>query len=103
MVTPFGDDGSIDHQAAWRLARHLSDHGTDTLVVAGTTGESPALSDDEKIALFTTVPIKMMKPSMVKVSSGWCVNRLRRRNPANPPTAAMGTLTMITNGYKNDS
>ncbi len=55
MITPFNDDGGVDHEAAWRLARHLADNGTDTLVVAGTTGESPTLSDDEKVALFRTV------------------------------------------------
>lgn len=55
MITPFTSNGEIDHEAAWRLARHLSDTGTDTLVVAGTTGESPTLSDDEKVALFHTV------------------------------------------------
>lgn len=55
MVTPFGDDGEIDHQGAWDLARHLSTNGSDTLVVSGTTGESPTLSDQEKLALFKTV------------------------------------------------
>lgn len=55
MITPFTQTGDVDHEAAWRLARHLAEHGTDTLVVAGTTGESPTLSDDEKIALFKTV------------------------------------------------
>ena len=55
MITPFTSSGAVDHEAAWRLARHLSDQGTDALVVAGTTGESPTLSDDEKIGLFVTV------------------------------------------------
>ena len=55
MITPFTEDGAVDHETAWRLARHLSDHGTDTLVVAGTTGEAPTLSDDETVALFKTV------------------------------------------------
>ncbi len=55
MVTPFDDTGAVDHQKAWDLARHLVDQGTDTLLVAGTTGESPTLDDSEKIALFKTV------------------------------------------------
>lgn len=55
MITPFTSTGEVDHPTSWRLARHLSDQGTDTLVVAGTTGESPTLSDDEKVALFSTV------------------------------------------------
>jgi 4-hydroxy-tetrahydrodipicolinate synthase len=55
MVTPFTSDGEIDHQRAWDLARHLVSNGSDTLVVAGTTGESPTLDDREKLALFKTV------------------------------------------------
>jgi 4-hydroxy-tetrahydrodipicolinate synthase len=55
MVTPFDDSGAVDHQRAWDLARHLVDQGSDCLVVAGTTGESPTLSDGEKLALFKTV------------------------------------------------
>ena len=55
MITPFGPDGSVDHEKAWRLARFLSDNGSDALVVTGTTGESPTLSDVEKLALYNTV------------------------------------------------
>jgi 4-hydroxy-tetrahydrodipicolinate synthase len=47
MVTPFDDDGRLDLDGAATLARHLTDHGSDGLVIAGTTGESPVLSDDE--------------------------------------------------------
>lgn len=55
MVTPFDESGRVDHQRAHELARHLADQGSDTLVVAGTTGESPTLGDEEKMALFKTV------------------------------------------------
>src|SRR5437660_6407975 len=55
MVTPFRDDGSLDLDAAQRLARRLCDDGSDGLVLAGTTGESPTLSDDEKIELVREV------------------------------------------------
>ena len=55
MITPFTDAGEVDHEKARRLARFLSDHGTDTLVVTGTTGESPTLSSGEKLALYKTV------------------------------------------------
>ena len=55
MVTPFDEAGAVDHQRARELARHLAEQGTDTLVVAGTTGESPTLDDQEKLALFKTV------------------------------------------------
>ena len=69
MITPFTSSGAVDHEAAWRLARHLSDQGTDTLVVAATTGESPSLSDDEKIALFRTV-VDSVREKKAKVVAG---------------------------------
>src|SRR4051794_26354339 len=52
MVTPFREDGSVDFDSFQRLARHLVENGSDGLVVAGTTGESPNLSDDERLDLF---------------------------------------------------
>lgn len=52
IITPFGADGSIDYAAFWRLIRHLGKNGSDGVVVAGTTGESPTLSKPEKTALF---------------------------------------------------
>ena len=52
MVTPFGPDGAVDFDAFQALAAHLVDSGSDGVVVAGTTGESPTLTDDERIALF---------------------------------------------------
>ena len=51
MVTPFDGDGRVDEDAAVRLMHHLLDHGSDGLVVAGTTGEAPTLSDEEQLAL----------------------------------------------------
>jgi 4-hydroxy-tetrahydrodipicolinate synthase len=55
MATPFAADGALDVDAARRLARHLIDHGSHGLVVAGTTGESPTLSDGEKLELLGAV------------------------------------------------
>jgi 4-hydroxy-tetrahydrodipicolinate synthase len=55
MITPLTNSGEVDHEKAWRLARHLSDNGSDALVVTGTTGESPTLSEVEKVALYKTV------------------------------------------------
>ena len=57
MATPFSTDGNLDVDGAQRLARHLLDHGTDTLVVAGTTGESPTLTADEKARLWSRRPV----------------------------------------------
>jgi 4-hydroxy-tetrahydrodipicolinate synthase len=55
MVTPFGDNGALDEDAARRLARYLVEHGSHGLVLAGTTGEAPTLSDEEKIGLLRVV------------------------------------------------
>jgi 4-hydroxy-tetrahydrodipicolinate synthase len=54
MITPFDATGEVDYGQAWRLAEYLVDHGSEGLVIAGTTGESPTLSSDEKVALFRT-------------------------------------------------
>ena len=55
MVTPFDDDGAVDHATARALAARLVEQGSHGLVVAGTTGESPTLSDDEKLELLKGV------------------------------------------------
>jgi 4-hydroxy-tetrahydrodipicolinate synthase len=55
MITPFRDDGGIDYERVWRLARYLTDHGSNGLVVTGTTGESPTLSAEEKVSLYKAV------------------------------------------------
>jgi 4-hydroxy-tetrahydrodipicolinate synthase len=52
IVTPFDADGSVNLDKFRELAAYLVDHGSDGVVVAGTTGESPTLSDDEKLQLF---------------------------------------------------
>ncbi|MCH1490254.1 MAG: 4-hydroxy-tetrahydrodipicolinate synthase [Ilumatobacteraceae bacterium] len=55
LITPFGSDGSVDLDVAQQLARRLVDEGNEGLVVCGTTGESPALSDDEKLSMLSAV------------------------------------------------
>ena len=55
MITPFDSSGALDLDEARRLARYLQDHGNDGLVVAGTTGEAPVLTDDERLSLFAAV------------------------------------------------
>ncbi|WP_268912428.1 4-hydroxy-tetrahydrodipicolinate synthase [Lentilactobacillus sp. SPB1-3] len=53
IVTPFGRDGSIDYEALERLTNHLIHTGSKGFVIGGTTGETPTLSHDEKIRLYT--------------------------------------------------
>ena len=70
MITPFTADGAVDHEGAARLARHLVDNGSDGLVVSGTTGESPTLTSDEKIALFATVKSAVGERAIVVAGTG---------------------------------
>ena len=53
IVTPFDSSGAVDYERFRALASHLVENGSDGVVVAGTTGESPTLSDDERIELVT--------------------------------------------------
>jgi 4-hydroxy-tetrahydrodipicolinate synthase len=52
IVTPFREDGAVDYDTFQRVARHLVENGSDGVVVAGTTGESPTLADGERLDLF---------------------------------------------------
>jgi 4-hydroxy-tetrahydrodipicolinate synthase len=69
MVSPFDDDGRLDLDAAASLARWLTDHGSDALVVAGTTGEGSVLSDDEKLDLWRAVTEAVTIPVIAGSSS----------------------------------
>ncbi|NLC08306.1 MAG: 4-hydroxy-tetrahydrodipicolinate synthase [Syntrophomonadaceae bacterium] len=55
MVTPFDDEGKVDLARAKALAKHLVKNGSDGLVVTGTTGESPTLTHEEKLQMYTAV------------------------------------------------
>ncbi len=55
MATPFREDGAVDYDRSAELARRLVDSGSTGIVVAGTTGESPTLSDEEKLQLLRVV------------------------------------------------
>jgi len=69
MVTPFGDDLSLDVDGAVELARWLVDNGNDGLVVAGTTGEAPTLTDDEHLQLAEAVCGAVTVPVLVGTGS----------------------------------
>jgi 4-hydroxy-tetrahydrodipicolinate synthase len=70
MVTPFDRNGEVDFAQAARLARSLTENGTDSIVVSGTTGESPTLTNDEKLRLFRTVQEAVA--GRAKVIGGTC-------------------------------
>jgi 4-hydroxy-tetrahydrodipicolinate synthase len=69
-VTPFREDGSVDFDAFQRLARFLVEHGSDGVVVAGTTGESPTLSDDERLDLIAAAIEAVGDTSTVVAGTG---------------------------------
>lgn len=52
MITPFKENGNVDYEGAIRLAGHLIDHGSEGILVGGTTGEGATMSDDEKLKLY---------------------------------------------------
>jgi 4-hydroxy-tetrahydrodipicolinate synthase len=70
MATPFELDGPVNHDAARRLARHLAETGSDGIVVSGTTGEGPTLSDREKLDLFETVVSEVGASTTVIANTG---------------------------------
>ncbi len=70
IVTPFDADGSVDVDAFRRLARYLVDHGSDGLVVTGTTGEAPTLSDDEKARLWEAAVEEVGERATVVAGTG---------------------------------
>jgi 4-hydroxy-tetrahydrodipicolinate synthase len=70
MVTPFHKDLSINLNQARKLARHLAASGSDGLVVAGTTGESPTLTKDEKVELFRAVVEEVGGKAVVLAGTG---------------------------------
>jgi 4-hydroxy-tetrahydrodipicolinate synthase len=76
MVTPFDDGGRISEPKLVNLIRHLEDNGTDTILVGGTTGESPTISRDEYIWL-TRVVREIARPE-TKVMAGASTNNTAR-------------------------
>ncbi|MHB1125535.1 MAG: 4-hydroxy-tetrahydrodipicolinate synthase [Bacillota bacterium] len=70
MVTPFDADLQVDLAAAKRLAAYLADNGSDAIVVAGTTGESPTLTSEEKLSLFAAVKEAVGNRAMVIAGTG---------------------------------
>lgn len=68
MVTPFDQNNNVDYQQAEKLAAHLANNGTDTILISGTTGESPTLTGDEVKQLISTV--KSTVGAKVKIMVG---------------------------------
>ncbi len=69
MITPFDESGALDLEAAANLAAWLVENGSDGLVLAGTTGESPVLSDSEEVALTKAVRAAVKVPLLLGTGS----------------------------------
>ncbi len=70
MATPFDESGRVDHDAARRLAAHLLEHGSHGLVVAGTSGECPTLTDGEEIELLQAVRAEVGDEALLICGTG---------------------------------
>jgi 4-hydroxy-tetrahydrodipicolinate synthase len=82
MITPFDGDGGLDLDGAQQLARWLVDHGSDGLVVNGTTGESPALSATESVDLFRAVRQAVDVPLIAGTGSNDTAHAIRQSEAA---------------------
>jgi 4-hydroxy-tetrahydrodipicolinate synthase len=70
IVTPFRPDGSVDLDAFRALYSELVDHGSDGLVVSGTTGEAPTLTDQEKLQLFEAAVVAVGDRATIVAGTG---------------------------------
>ncbi|WP_313891213.1 4-hydroxy-tetrahydrodipicolinate synthase [Psychrobacillus sp.] len=100
MVTPFKEDGSVDFIATEKLIEHLLSTGTDSLVVCGTTGESPTLTTDEKLTLIQFVVEKVN--NRVPVIAGTGSNNTAESIDLSLEAEALGVdAIMIVTPYYN--
>ena len=88
MVTPFNADGGVDYDVAEKLALYLAEHGTDTLVLCGTTGESPTLTWSEEYQLFQV--IKKAIAGQAKIVAGTGSNSTREAIEATEKASHLG-------------
>jgi 4-hydroxy-tetrahydrodipicolinate synthase len=70
MATPFDESGAVDHDAARRLAVYLLEHGSHGLVIAGSTGECPTLTDTEEIELLKAVRAEVGEETLIVCGTG---------------------------------
>jgi 4-hydroxy-tetrahydrodipicolinate synthase len=94
MVTPFDAQGDLDVDGAVSLARWLCGQGNDFLVLAGTTGESPVLSDDEKATLWRTVSQAVTVPVIAGTSTADTRHSVELTNLA-VESGAAGILAVV--------
>src|SRR5438477_10933445 len=101
MVTPFDPGGGLDIDGAATLARWLTQHGNDFLVVAGTTGESPVLSDAEKVDLWRAVVAAVHVPVLAGTSTADTAHSVHLTRAA--ASAGVAGILAVTPYYSRPS
>jgi 4-hydroxy-tetrahydrodipicolinate synthase len=101
MATPFQPGGEIDVDGAVSLAKWLVAHGNDGLVVTGTTGESPTLSDDEKVAVWAAVAAAVDVPVIAGTSTADTAHSARLTEAA--VAAGVDGILAVTPYYSRPS
>ena len=100
MATPFDEDGAVDHGAARNLAVHLLEHGSHGLVVGGTTGECPTLTDGETVELLREVRAEVGEEALLICGTG--TNDTRHSRELTKAAAAAGAdASLVVVPYYN--
>lgn len=103
MVTPFTEEGALDLDGAQTLAAHLVAHGTDTVLVGGTTGESPTLHGDELWDLFAAVDEAVGDRAQVMVGTGTNDTRTSIEKTDRATSAGADAMLVVTPYYNKPS
>src|SRR5580692_1742013 len=101
MVTPFDDEGALDVGAAVDLARWLAAHGSDGLVLSGSTGESSVLTDEEKVALWRAVAEAVTIPVIAGTGSNDTAHSIAMTRQAGP--CGVDGVLVVTPYYNRPS
>jgi 4-hydroxy-tetrahydrodipicolinate synthase len=101
MVTPFDADGEVDLDGAVRLAKWLSEHRSDALVVAGSTGEGSSLDDDEAADLFRAVAEAVTIPVIAATGTSSTRHTIHRTGSAKD--AGVDAVLVVTPYYARPS
>jgi 4-hydroxy-tetrahydrodipicolinate synthase len=100
MATPFDEDGAVDHGAARNLAVHLLEHGSHGLVVGGTTGECPTLTDEETVELLREVRAEVGDGTLLICGTGTNDTR-HSRELTKAAAAASADASLVVAPYYN--
>jgi 4-hydroxy-tetrahydrodipicolinate synthase len=103
MITPFTEDGALDLDGAQRVANHLVDSGTDTVLVHGTTGESPTLLGDEPWQLLAAVKDAVGDRATIMMGSGSNATATAIRSTERATEMGADSLLVVTPYYNKPS